>query len=137
MPHERSLALAIIGFHFLVSVLHAAAHHHYEIPLAMWQQVYIVVVVLAAPLGAGGLLLRPATAGAGAWLLLVSMTGALVFGVYFHFLLIGPDHISSVNLSDWGLPFVGSAIFLAATEAWGVSVAVRLLRAGDFEAGKV
>jgi hypothetical protein len=46
----------------------------------------------------------------------------------FHFLLVGPDSISSVNLSGWGFVFIGTAIFLAATEVWGVSAAIRLLR---------
>jgi hypothetical protein len=127
LPHEASLALAIIVFHFVVGVIHGVVHFHYEIPLEMWQHVYIAVVIFAAPLVAGGLLLKRKLR-AGAWLLLVSMTGSLVFGVYFHFLLIGPDHISSVGLSDWGLLFLASAIFLAATEAWCVSVSLRLLR---------
>jgi hypothetical protein len=76
----------------------------------------------------GGLLLARRLR-AGAWLLLISMAGAALFGIYFHFLLIGPDNVSSVNLDGWGFLFLGTAIFLAATELWGVSVAVRLLRA--------
>jgi hypothetical protein len=128
-PHEASLALAIVALHFVVSLLHGAAHLHYEIPLAMWQHVYIVTVISIAPLAAGALLLFRRLR-AGAWLLLVSMGGALAFGVYFHFLLTGPDHISSVNLEGWGMLFTASAFFLAAIEAWGVTVALRLLRAG-------
>jgi len=128
LPHEASLALAIVVFHFLVTVLHGSAHHHYEIPLAMWQQVYIAVVIFIAPLVAGGLLLAR-WLRAGAWLMLVSMAGSALFNVYFHFLLVGPDSVSSVNLDGWGFVFLGTAIFLAATEAWGVTVAVRLLRA--------
>ncbi len=127
LPHEASLALAIIVFHFLVNVLHGAAHHHYEIPLETWQQAYIWVVIIAAPLVAGGLLVAR-WLRAGAWLLLVSMAGSLLFGVYFHFLLVGPDNISSVNLYGWGMVFLATAIFLAATEVWGVSVSFRLLR---------
>jgi hypothetical protein len=128
LPHGASLALGIIVFHLVVSVLHGTAHLHYELPLARWQHAYILVVIFIAPLVSGGLLLwRQLRAGAG--LLLLSMGGALVFGVYFHFLLIGPDHISSVGLYGWGFLFMASAIFLAAIEAWGVTVAVRLLRA--------
>jgi len=129
LPHEASLALGIIVFHLVVNVVHGAAHVHYQIPLALWQHVYIAAVIFAAPLAAGVLLLRPATLRAGAWLLLLSMAGALVFGVYFHFLLVGPDHISSVNLEGWGMLFFATAFFLAAIEAWAVTVALRLLRA--------
>jgi hypothetical protein len=127
LPHEASLSLGIIVFHLLVNVLHGSAHVHYEIPLATWQHVYIAAVIFIAPLVAGGLLLARRLR-AGAWLLLASMAGAALFNVYFHFLLVGPDHISSVNLDGWGFEFLGTAIFLAATEVWGVSVSVRLLR---------
>ena len=127
LPHQASLALGIIAFHLVVNFAHGAAHRHYEIPLAMWQHIFIVVVIFISPLFAGALLLFRRLR-AGAWLLLVSMSGALVFGVYFHFLLVGPDHISSVGLYDWGLLFTASAIFLAAIEAWGVTVAWGLLR---------
>jgi len=128
LPIEANLALGIIAFHLVVNLAHGAAHLHYEIPMEMWQQVFIVVVIFIAPLVAGGLLLgRKLRAGAG--LLLASMAASLVFGVYFHFLLIGPDHISSVNFYGWGMLFFATAFFLAAVEAWGVTVALRLLRA--------
>ena len=127
LPLQASLALGIIVFHLAVGVLHAAAHFHYEIPLAMWQHAYIALVIFAAPLVAGGLLLARRLR-AGAWLLLASMPASVLFNVYFHFLLVGPDSISSVTLDGWGFVFIGTAIFLAATEAWGASVAFRLLR---------
>ena len=128
LPLEANLSLGIIGFHLGVAALHGAAHLHYEIPLAMWQHVFIVVVIFLAPLLAGGLvLIRKLRAGA--WLMLVSMAGAALFGIYFHFLLIGPDNVSSIGLDSWGFVFLGTAIFLAATEVWGVTAAVRLLRA--------
>ncbi len=127
LPHQASLALGIIVFHLVLNLLHGAAHQHYEIPLEMWQQLFVWVVIFATPLAAGGLLLWRHLL-AGAWLLLASMAGALVFGVYFHFLLVGPDHISSVNLEGWGMLFFATAFFLAAVEAWGVTVALRLLR---------
>ena len=126
LPHEASLAIAIVVFHLLINVLHGAAHHHYEIPLESWQQVYIWVVIVVAPLVAGALLVARRLR-AGAWSLLVFMALAALFNVYFHFLLIGPDNVSSISLDSWGFVFLGTAIFLAAAEVWGVSVAVRLL----------
>jgi len=126
VPHEASLAIAIVLFHFLVVVVHGAAHHHYEIPLEPWQQVYIWVVIVVAPLVAGALLVARRLR-AGAWSLLVFMALAALFNIYFHFLLIGPDNVSSISLDSWGFVFLGTAIFLAAAEVWGVSVAVRLL----------
>ena len=128
VPHEASLAIAIVAFHLAVTAVHGAAHHHYEIPLESWQRVYIWVVIVAAPLVAGALLLARRLR-LGTWLFLVSMTLAALFNVYFHFLLVGPDNVSSVDLHAWGMIFLASAIFLSATEVWGVSVAFRLLRA--------
>lgn len=127
LPLEANLSLGIIVFHLAVNLLHGSAHVHYEIPLAIWQHVYIAVMIFVAPLVAGGLLLTRQLR-AGAWLMMVSMAGSALFSVYFHFLLIGPDNVSSVNLNGWGFVFLGTAIFLAATEVWGVSVSYRLLR---------
>ncbi|HUJ41921.1 MAG TPA: hypothetical protein VLW54_15370 [Candidatus Acidoferrales bacterium] len=127
LPHEAGLAIAIVIFHLLINVLHGAAHHHYEIPMEPWQQVYIWLVMIAAPLVAGALLVARRLR-VGAWLLLVSLAFAALFNVYFHFLLIGPDNVSSISLDSWGFVFLGTAIFLAASEVWGVSVAFRLLR---------
>ncbi len=127
LPREASLAIGIIVLHLLVNLLHGAAHWHFGIPLALWQQVFIVVVIFTAPLAAGGLLLARRLR-AGAWLLLVSMAGALLFGVDFHFLLLGPDHVSTVDPQAWGFLFQITAFLLAVTEAWGVSVSFRLVR---------
>lgn len=127
LPHEASLSLGIIAFHLAVNVFHGTAHFHYEIPMAEWQQVFIGAVIFVAPLAAGGLLILRRLR-AGAWLMLASMALSALFNVYFHFLLIGPDNISSVALDGWGFVFLGTAIFLAATEVWGVSVSFRLLR---------
>ncbi len=127
LPIEGDLALGVIVFHFAVVLLHAAAHFHYEIPLPMWQSVYVATVIYAAPLAAGGLLVARRLC-AGGWVLLVSMGCAALFNIYVHFLLVGPDSVSSINIDGWGLVFLGTAIFLAATEIWGASVATRLLR---------
>jgi hypothetical protein len=121
-------ALVWIGAHLAVSIVHGAAHEHFEIPLEPWQKGFIAAVIFAAPLVAGALLwrgrLRP-----GAWLLLASMGGSLLFGVSFHFLLLGPDHVSSVNMAGWGATFQLTAFLVAVTEVMGMAAAVRVLRA--------
>lgn len=127
LPREASLAIGIIVLHLLVIIPHGAAHGHFEIPTALWQKIFIDAVIVAAPLVAGGLLVARRLR-AGAWLLLVSMAGALLFGVVFHFLLLGPDHVSSVDMHAWGFLFQATAFLLAVTEAWGVSVSIRLVR---------
>jgi hypothetical protein len=122
----RAIVMAIL--HFVGNIVHGAAHAHYEIPMEPWQKVFIAVVIVIAPTVAGVLLwrgvLRP-----GAWLLLVSMGGSLLFGMAFHFLLLGPDHVSSVNMEGWGATFQATAFLLAVTEALGMAAALRVLRA--------
>jgi len=128
LPHEASLAIAIVVFHLLINVLHGVTHVHYEIPLELWQHIYIAAVIFVAPIAAAALLVMRRLR-AGAWLLLVSMSASALFNIYFHFLLVGPDNVSSVDLHAWGLGFLATAVFLAATELWGVSVTIRLIRA--------
>lgn len=121
-------AFVMIGMHLVAAIVHGAAHEHYEIPMEPWQKIFISLVIVIAPPAAGVLLwrrrLRP-----GAWLLLVSMGGSLVFGITFHFLLLGPDHVSSVNMQGWGVTFQVTAFVLAVTEALGMTAALRVLRA--------
>ncbi len=127
---ERNVtrALVMIGMHLAAAIVHGAAHAHYEIPMEPWQKIFIYVVILIAPPAAGVLLWR-GRLRAGAWLLLVSMGGSLVFGMAFHFLLLGPDHVSSVNMQGWGVTFQVTAFLLAVTEVLGMTAALRVLRA--------
>jgi len=120
-------AMVMVILHFAGSVVHGAAHLHYEIPMEPWQKVFIVAVIGIAPVVAGVLLWR-GSLRSGAWLLLISMGGSLLFGMVFHFVLLGPDHVSSVNMEGWGATFQATAFLLAVTEALGMMAAARVLR---------
>src|SRR5271156_4553359 len=109
-------AQAMIVMHFAGAVVHGAAHQHYEIPMEPWQKAFIWAVIVAAP-PAAGILLWQGRLPLGAWLLLASMGGSLLFGLTFHFFLLGPDHVSSVNMQGWGVTFQATAFLLAVTEA--------------------
>ncbi len=78
-------------------------------------------MIVTAPLVALGLLwgrLR----WLGGLLLFSSMLAALLFGVIFHYVLPGPDHVASVPAGPWQLPFQLSAVLLALSEAIGAAV---------------
>ena len=128
MDRNVTRAIVTVVMHFFGAIIHGAAHLHYEIPMEPWQKVFIVVVIGIAPVVAGILLWR-GVLRLGAWLLFVSMGGSLLFGMVFHFLLLGPDHVSSVNMEGWGATFQATAFLLAVTEALGMAAAARLLRA--------
>ena len=69
------------------------------------------------------------TAWPALWLLLLSMLGALIFGVCYHYLIISPDHVAHLPPGDARGMFRITAVLLVATEAVGVVVsAASLLR---------
>jgi hypothetical protein len=64
-------------------------------------------------------------------LLAGSMAGSMLFGIYYHFLEISPDHVSRVGALPqkfWALIFKISAVLLALVEAAGVWAGMRVLR---------
>ena len=113
-----SLGVILVALHFIVSVVHGAAHLNLHIDLNTWQTVYVLVVITALPLVSGFLLWRRARSGF--LLLLVSMLGSLFFGGYYHFIAAGADNVSSLGSHAWSAPFQLTAVLLAATEAAGV-----------------
>jgi hypothetical protein len=81
---HRSLAIVAVLVHLLVTMLHGHAHTELRVGLSEWQQIFVIGVILVAPLIAAGLLLTR-YARLGLWLLAISMAGSLIFGVYFHY----------------------------------------------------
>jgi hypothetical protein len=113
-----TLGVILVALHFIVSVVHGAAHLNLHIDLNIWQTVYVLVVITALPLVSGFLLWRRARSGF--LLLLFSMLGSLFFGGYYHFIAAGADNVSSLGSHAWSVPFQLTAILLAATEVAGV-----------------
>jgi hypothetical protein len=109
--------------HALAVLIHSAAHVVLGVKLAAWQNVYVWAVIVALPLAAGALFRRRARGGFA--LLLVSMLGALVFGVHYHFIDRGPDHVLAHGRGFWPETFLVSAVLLALVEAAAVPVALR------------
>ena len=120
------LAIAMIVAHFAVNVFHGLAHQRLAIEISPAEKVFVVVVILIAPLVAGVLLLLRVRR-MGAWLLVVSMAGALVFGIYKHFIAAGSDHAFGLPYSKWALVFQTTAILLVLTEAVGCWAGIRIL----------
>jgi hypothetical protein len=115
-----SLGVILVALHFIISVVHGAAHSNLHIDLNTWQKVYVLVVITALPLISGFALWRRAPSGFP--LLLFSMLGALIFGGYFHFIASGADNVASLGSHTWSTPFQFTAVLLALTETAGVLV---------------
>ncbi|MGB7923390.1 MAG: hypothetical protein WCF57_09115 [Pyrinomonadaceae bacterium] len=123
-------AIWVVIVHALVSALHGAAHARLDVSLSQAQTLFVVVVITVAPLLAGLLLWRKQHI-AGALLFLCSMVGALVFGVYNHFVASSPDHVAHVAAASsggWVAVFQVTAALLAVVEAVGCVVGGWMLK---------
>jgi cytochrome bd-type quinol oxidase subunit 2 len=120
------VTLAVLA-HLVVVVLHGQAHRRLAIELASWQQVYVIVVILLAPLVAL-VLSWTRYVRAGMWLLLGSMLGALIFGAVHHYIIISEDHVNHLPPGDARGLFRITALLLLVTETVGVIVAAMMAR---------
>jgi hypothetical protein len=130
MVKAARYAIQVIVVHALVSALHGAAHARLDIPLSFAQNLFVVVVIMIAPLVAGALLWRKHYLS-GAIIFFCSMAGALVFGVYNHFVASSPDHVSHVAVmasGGWVIVFQVTAALVAIIEAFGCLIGVRMLK---------
>jgi hypothetical protein len=83
-------------------------------------------VIVAGPLLAMALLwTRQQRLGFG--LLALTMAGSLAFGLYHHFVAMGPDHVGAQVAGFWGTAFVITACLLFLAEAIGTYVGMRYL----------
>ena len=130
MVKAARYAIQVIVVHALVSALHGAAHAQLDVPLSFAQNLFVVVVIMIAPLVAGLLLWRKQHLS-GTLIFVCSMAGALVFGVYNHFVASSPDHVSHVAVmasGGWVIVFQVTAALVAIIEAFGCLVGGWMLR---------
>ncbi len=93
MKLEAIIVTSVVLVHHVIAYLHGGAHNDLAIPMAPWQNAFINVVIVLLPLiGAVALWTRFRRFGLSA--IVLGMTGALVFGVVHHYMLVSPDHIA-------------------------------------------
>jgi hypothetical protein len=121
------MGTAVVAVRAVPLVLHSAAHVQLGIFLpSVLANGYIVAVLFVGPVLAAGLLWTSA-ARRGAWLLLGSMLGSLLFELYNHYLVMSPDNVSQVPHGGWGQVFEATAAATIVLEALGCAVAIYLL----------
>jgi hypothetical protein len=126
---NRWLGTAVVLAHFVVVMLHGSAHTNLKVELAAWQTVFVLAVVVIAPLFAA-ILIWTRFSRFGFGLLALVMAGALAFGIYFHYLTISPDHVSHLPAGDAQGIFRLTALLLAITEVIGLTVGLWYARRG-------
>lgn len=114
----RLVASLLICIHVIVVVLHGMAHAGINVWADLFSGVFIGVVIVIAPLVALYLLYTRWLRW-GALLLTLAMLGALLFGVWEHFLLPGTDNIAVTQPGIWQWPFRLTAVLLSLIEAAG------------------
>ena len=119
----------IVILHLLVVIPHAIAHTMMHIDVSTWQNFYIVLVILIAPVASGVLLWRRSRFGFVP--LSLSMAGAFVFGFYYHFIAAGSDNALFLHPHAWARTFQISAALLAVVELIGVVVGLLGIKVGQ------
>ncbi len=117
----RWLATLAVLSHAAVSWLHGMAHKDLGVGLALWERIFVDIVILGAPVVALILIWTPLKR-CGYLVLALSMAGALLFGVYHHYMAISPDHVAHLPPGDAQTMFKITAALLVATEALGAAV---------------
>ena len=117
----KLLATIAVLVHLAVSIIHGYAHTQLAVGLSAWQNGYVLIVITLAPLVAL-ILVWMRRARVGLALLAISMAGSLIFGGYFHFIGISPDHVSHLPPGAAQGMFRFTAVLLMVTELFGVIV---------------
>ena len=114
-------ATLLIVVHGLIGAGHLFAHGDLGIETSAMQNLFIVVVIGLSPIAAA-ILLWTSSARKGFLLMAVAMAGSLLFGVYFHYIAISPDHVSHLPARESQGLFRLTALLLAIAEALGAGV---------------
>jgi len=112
---------ALVLIHLAVTISHGSAHTAAGVGLGPAGMAFVFTVIIAGPLA--GLLWMLMSPRQGAWLIALTMTGALIFGLVNHFIIAGADRVDHVAAASrvW---FGSTAALLVLTEAAGAVMAV-------------
>jgi hypothetical protein len=119
--------IAIVVLHAIAHGLHGLAHVKIPIPLSMLQSLFIGTVIWIIP-AVAAVLLWTSFNRIGGWLLLSSMAGAILFGIYNHLIVISPDHVSHVAFAGWGGLFQVTAILTLIVDGFGCWIGIQALK---------
>ena len=122
----RTLAIAVVLVNAIILLAHDRAHQELGVLLSSWQQAFVYTVIVPGPFVALLLLRRHPLHGYA--LLLVTMVGSLLFGVYHHFVAVSPDHVAHLPPGDAQPLFRATAALMALVQAAGAGVAAMALR---------
>ena len=118
-PYSPRLSLTVLAaIHLSVVIWHGGAHSTLAVGLTPFQNAFVFGVILFAPLLAT-LLLWTRFEDFALWLYMTAMCASLVFGVYYHFIVVSPDNVHYLPAGSDPVRhhFTYSAAAVAITEA--------------------
>jgi hypothetical protein len=118
---------AILVIHAIANGLHGLAHIEIPVALSLLQSSFVGIVIFLTPIIAT-VLLWTQFYRIGSWLLLGSIAGSLLFGIYNHFIVMSPDHVSQVSFAGWGLLFQITAYLILIADGLGCWIGVWALK---------
>ena len=128
MTRPPTWLIFAVAIHFMVAIVHGAAHAVAHVWLSHVASLVVFVVIIAGPWI--GLALMHLARRSGAWIIAVTMAGSLVFGLVYHFLFPNPDHVAHVD-PHWRPLFATTAVLVGVSEALGCGLAIHFAREGE------
>ena len=111
----RVITTALVVVHLAATLWHGDAHASLAVSLPALKNLYVYIVILIAPIVAAiGIWTR--YSGISLWIFTISMLGALLFGVYHHYVLVSPDNIQHLPAGSAQAQFIASAAVIALLE---------------------
>ncbi len=117
----------IVVIHAIANGLHGLAHVEIPVSLSLVQSLFVGTVIFPTPIIAA-VLLWTQFYRIGSWLLLCSIAGSLLFGLYNHFIVMSPDHVSQVSFAGWGLLFQITAYLVLIVDGLGCWIGIWALK---------
>lgn len=107
----------LVVIHLVVAYWHGNAHEKLSVGLSSGQRLFVNGVIVLLPLVAT-LIIWTHWQRTALGLFLASMSGSLIFGVYYHYIAVSPDNIACLPLVPAGrhTQFVASSAALACLE---------------------
>jgi hypothetical protein len=103
--------------HLVATLLHGKAHTDLAIALPPAKNAFVIAVIVIAPVFAAVLTWTRYTAGA-VWIFSLSMFGALLFGIYHHYIMVSSDNVAHLpnGSASAHSSFIASAAAVALLE---------------------
>lgn len=84
---------ALVAVHLAVTLWHGSLHSQLNINPSSGQALFVLVVILIAPI-VGAVLVWTRYEASGLWLFFLSMLASFLFGAYYHYVMVSPDNIN-------------------------------------------